>query len=172
MRRCRSRTTRKAAYGCVGLIIVAVGACYLDVSFTSTVANFAFASAAYLAYCFLAICTWSFKWLPLRVLALAVTAIPVAAGYVLGTVGMLGLMFIVGDYANPPIQTTNTAADLECRTTGWGMVATDSGYTVHLYKHWPAFPLIEREVARVVVNETNPGAGPTSASCDDVLAKR
>jgi hypothetical protein len=129
-------------------------------------------SAAYVAYCFVAISAWALRSRPLRILTLVATAIPVVAGYALGMVGALALIFIVGDYAEPPIQTASMADNLECRITGWGMATTDSGYIVHLYKHWPAMPLLEREVARIVVNETNPVDDTASASCDDALAKR
>ena len=88
-----------------------------------------------------------------------------------GNCRVLAVAFVVGDYADPPEKTEHIAANLECEVTGWGMVASGEGYTVHLYRTWPLLPLVEKEIARVSVDETNPAEeGTQSATCNTVLA--
>ncbi|MFG6486381.1 hypothetical protein ACG04R_06845 [Roseateles sp. BYS78W] len=165
----RPAAMRRLSMTCVLLMALVAAAACLDVSFTSVTANTVCWSAAYFSYCFLAISAWRLRRLAVRIPVLMVAALPVAVGYLLGTVGMLGLMFILDDYTRPPMQTTDIAHGLECRVTSWGMAASDSGYTVHIYRHWALIPLLEREVARIVINQSNPQAGLQSASCDDAL---
>lgn len=159
----------RISIACALLIATVVVCCWFGVSLVSTTANAICLAATYVAYCFLAISAWRLRQLILRVLTLLVAALPIAVGYVLASVGMLGLMFIVGDYTRPPLQNTEMTTDLECRVTSWGMAASDTGYTVHLYQHWRALPFLEREVAHIVINETNPLPGLANASCDDAL---
>ena len=64
-----------------------------------------------------------------------------------------------------------TADSLTCRVAMWGMAFTESGYTVSLYKNWPYVPLIQKEVARSVINETEPGSNPSPATCNDIYAE-
>lgn len=168
--RARPALIKRFVFGSALFIVSVMGAARLDVSFMSTPVNVACLAAAYLAYVFLAASFWLVKPLILRVPALVIAAVPVLAGYMMGTVGLLGLAFIIGDYANPPLQTLRIDANLECRVIAWGNATADSGYTVHLYRQAPLIPFVEREVSRVRVNETRPGPGPATASCKDALA--
>lgn len=151
-------------------IVVIIGFAVPSISFISTLANVVCISIAYLAYCFLAASCWNIRLSAIRILALIIAAVPIGAGYVLGTIGFLALAFIVADSTSPPLQTTQMTKDLMCRVTGWGMAASDSGFIVHLYKRWPELPFVEREVSRIVFNETNPASTPVRASCTDALA--
>lgn len=166
----RPALIKRLAIGCAVLIVGVVGSARLDISLMSNAANLVCLSAAYLAYAFLATCLWRVRSLFLRVPALLIAAAPIAGGYVMGTMGFLGLAFILADFANPPLQTVRMAAGLECRIQAWGNAISDTGYTVYLYRQWPLVPFVEREVSKVRVNETNPGTGPTAASCKDALA--
>lgn len=168
--RFRPALIKRLAIGCAFLVVSIAAAASLDISLTSNAANVACLSTAYLAYAFLAASIWRVRSLILRVPALVIAAIPIAGGYVMGTMGVLGLAFILGDYASPPLQAVRMGAGLECRINAWGNVTSDTGYTVHLYRHWPLVPFVEREVSRVTVNETHPGPGPSTASCKDALA--
>lgn len=165
----RPNALSNAVIGSATAIVVVAGFTLLSTSFTSTLANVACISFAYLAYCFLAASCWKIRLLALRIPALIVAAVPIGVGYVLGTVGVLGLAFVVGDYSRPSKPATQMTNVLMCRVTVWGMAASDSGYTVHLYKHWLGLPFVEREVFSIVVNETS-ALGPQSASCPDALA--
>jgi len=96
---------------------------------------------------------------------------PIWIGYFVGIIGFLGLAFIVGESYNPPLHTEKFDAGLICRITPWGAVFSDEGYTVHLYQHWNAVPFLERDVERIVIDESEPQAGLSSASCHDVFVK-
>jgi len=128
---------------------------------------------AYGAYCFLAVSCWQIKFLPLRIPALLGAAIPICAGYFMSTVGLLGLMFIVGDYTRAPESTEQIDMGLECRVTGWGMVASASGYTVHLYKSWSWLPFMERSAVSIPVVQIGyvGDQPPKDASCADAVAE-
>lgn len=169
IRRCWPNAVTRTLIVCSLLLGVVVGFAFLGVSSISTATNTICLAVAYFSYCFLAISTWRLRPRILRIPALVVAALPIAVGYMLGTVGILALMFIVGDYTRPPFQATEMAPDLQCRVTSWGMAASDTGYTVHLYKRWPAMPFLEREIGHIVINETHPLPGLESASCDDAL---
>lgn len=144
----------------------------LGFSFRGATPNVAAFIIAYGAYCFLAFACWQIRFLPLRLLALAVGVLPIIAGYALGTVGMLGLLFIIGDYARPPVRTEQLEGDLQCEVRLWGMAASDSGYTVRLYRVWTKLPFIEQSLARASVNQTDTSKGPPQdVTCADLVTR-
>jgi len=89
---------------CALALVLILGAAALGFSFKDVRPNFAAFLIAYAAYCFLAVSCLRIPSLLLRIPALILAAMPIAIGYVLCTIGSLGLMFIVGDYTNPPKQ--------------------------------------------------------------------
>jgi len=99
-----------------------------------------------------------------------VAYIPAIPSVFLSTVGLLGSVFIVGEYLSSPLAERRLDAGLSCRVMAWGMVLTDEGYTVHLYRSLPWFPL-RLEVATVRVDETDSRGDPTFATCESVAAK-
>ena len=144
----------------------------LGFSFKNTLANFAGFMVGYGAYCFLAASSWKIKQLPLRIVALLGAAIPICVGYLLSTIGLLGLMLVIGDYARAPNKVEQMDSGLVCRVTRLGSAVTDSGYTVSLYRNWDWFPLIERSVISISVNESARSLdAPTDATCADALKK-
>lgn len=152
-------------------VVVIVGLSFLTglQTFSSSV-NFGFCLIAFLAYCFLASAAWTIRPRAVGIaggIAAYLTLIPC---YIIGTIGALGLIFILGDYLSPPIHVERTRSGLFCRVTGWGAAFSDEGYDVHLYRYSPWFPILRREVAKVRVDETDPGNGPTSATCAGVAA--
>jgi hypothetical protein len=156
--------------GSASILILALGSALLKLSFTGTFANFVFVSVAYAAYCFLAASCWRIQPKFLRIISLIATAAPIFLGYLLGTIGWVGLELVVMDYAALPWHVEQMNAALVCRVTGWGSSFTDSGYVVHLYKVWTSVPFLQKHVAQIIVNETGPGLGPVEATCADVLA--
>jgi hypothetical protein len=164
---------RPVAIVCITTIIFIAVAASLGFSFRNVLLNIAFFAIAYGAYCFLANCCWRIRYLPLRIVALLCAAVPICAGYLVGTIGILGLAFIVGDYTRAPYNTEQIEAGLECRVTGWGMVGSASGYTVHLYRSWDWLPLIERSVARIPVVQIgyDGDTPPKDANCADAVAR-
>jgi hypothetical protein len=124
---------------CAAVLVFILGAAALGFSFKDVLSNFAAFMVAYAAYCFLAVSCLRIPSLFLRIPAFILAAIPVAFGYMLCTIGVFGLMFMVGDYTNPPRRIEQLRPDLTCRVTLWGASFTASGYTVHLYKSWAGF---------------------------------
>ena len=153
-------------------IVLGVLACAVaGISFTVQGMNVIAVALAYFSFCYLAVSAGKIGNKLSRFLVTALATITIGIGYVLGTVGFLALMFMVGDYTNPPLRTLHVADNLHCEETGWGMAASDSGYTVHLYKQWPMLPFLEKELSQSVVNETNLKEGDKVATCESVAAE-
>lgn len=150
-------------------LLVFLGCTVLSVSFTNVLANLLCFVIAYLMFCYLVASCWNISIMLLRVLTMLILAVPIGIAYMLGTVGVLGLMFIVGDYTVSPIHTEKQGQNLICTITAWGMAASDSGYTVRLYQNWNVIPFLQRELIAIVVNESAPGTMPSGASCRDVF---
>lgn len=104
--------------------------------------------AAYAAYCAAAAAaTLRLRPSRLRVLLGAVLAVPVALGLVLGTIGVLGLAFVVGDLE--PRSDRALDRGLSYRTYGFGNATTASGGTVvQVYTHPRSAPFLERSLFR------------------------
>jgi hypothetical protein len=132
--------------------------------------NLLFCVTAFLAYWVLAGAVGTVRPRIVGYLLGMTAYIPAIPSVLLGTVGMLGSALILSDYLSPPLAERRLDAGLSCRVMAWGMVLTDEGYTVHLYRSLPWFPL-HLEVATVRVDETGPRGGPTSATCEGVAAE-
>lgn len=158
--------------GIIGITLVAiVGLAFCGGFQTfSPVVNFGFCLTAFLAYCFLASAMWTLRPRALGVATGVIAYATLIPCYILGTVGALALIFILGDYLSPPIHVELTRPGLFCRITGWGAAFSDEGYDVHIYRYPPWFPVVRREIAKVRVDETDPGDGPSSATCAGVAA--
>jgi hypothetical protein len=139
------------------LVILAVA---LGVRFISLTANIATLAISYAAYVVLVLSLSSRIRSPIAGrLVLAVTLIPVAFGYFLGTIGALGLLFSVGEFEGPT-SATRLAPGLVCvRTEGGG---PSGGYTLRVHREWSLAPFLHREVRTLGFD--NEGEGP--ASCD------
>ena len=105
-------------------------------------------AAGYLAYCTAAMAAvLRVRGRGERVLAGTVAGLPVVAGYLLGTLGVLGLAFVVGDYE--PRSARALAPGLSCRTYGFGNATTAAGGTVvEVFAHPRWAPFLERSLFR------------------------
>jgi hypothetical protein len=141
-------------------------------SFVVPWVNLACFVAAYFAYCFLAMVCLRIQARLVRIPSFLVAIVPIGVGYLLSTIGILGLMFIVGDYTRLPDRVEQMATGLDCRVTGWGAVGTASGYVVGLYQSWSGIPFLERRVSsRSVTQVGYLGPEPEGASCSGVWAE-
>lgn len=131
-------------------------ASFSGVRFVSLTANLWALGAAYFAYCLL---VFGIGRLPLSAIlrntAVSIGVLPIAFGYFLGTVGLLGVMFIVGAYSSPSTE-TRLARNLVCtRTEGGG---PSGGYELHIHREWPLAPVLHRQVK--VIAAKNDYYGP------------
>jgi len=158
--------------GSVLILLLLWGIGLAGVSFTEPVFNGVSFVAGYFAYCLLASACWLIPSIVVRILALVIAAIPIVFGYILSTVGVLGLMFIVADYTRPPDSVEQMAPGLTCRVTGWGAVGASSGYAVNLYQTWSAVPFLERRVhGHSVIQDGYSGTRPADVSCSSIWAE-
>lgn len=156
--------------GSASIVLGVLAGAVAGISFTVQGVNVVAVALSYFSFCYLAVSAWRIRNKLSRFVVIALATITIGIGYVLGTVGFLALLFIVGDYTNPPVQTLDVTGKLRCKVTVWGMAASDSGYTVHLYKRWGMLPFLEKEVSKAVVNETHPVDGEKVASCQSLAA--
>ena len=165
------RLLRRLCIASAALLLALLGSLLVGVETISIPVNITLCLAGYLAWCILAAACWR---LSPRSLGTALTVFaytPVALGYLSIWPMSLGLVFAIGDYVAPPLHTERPAPGLACRVTGWGMAASDDGYTVHLYRLSPVLPVLRWEVAARIVNETHPERGAAkSARCAGVAA--
>ena len=131
--------------------------------------NFLFCLGALLAYWILAASTWAIRAPWLRISLGTIAWLPFLPSLFIGTIGALGLAFALGDHVSPPQSTARLDWRTTCEISGWGYAFSDTGYTVRLYRAPVWFPL-RHELAAVSVNETDPGNGPASASCQSVYS--
>jgi len=143
----------------------------LRFGFTQAIANFVFWCLAYFCYCYFAVSRWQIKTKWVRFSVLALMSVPIAFGYLMGTIGILGLGWILMDKTASPMNVEQIEPGLVCEKTGWGAAATDSGYNLHLYRRWSALPFVRREVEMILVNETalSQDIEPPKATCHDLL---
>ena len=149
----------------IAILCFAIGSSVSRLSFTNVWVNVVLAAICYLAYCFLAASCWQISRNAVRYIVGIVTTLPIGVGYLLGTIGALGLGWIVSDYASPPHHVEQMAPGLICEITEWGTVFS-GGYKVHLYQRWSAFPFLEREVVILTVDQNASNADKT---CSDAL---
>lgn len=130
------------------LVALPVLACWLGIGFRDGAANLVVLCATYLAYAVLAFAAPRAADLPAfrrRPTALAVMLFaaftPMAAGYFLGTVGALGVAFLVGDAAAPPLARVIRADGLVCEVRRESGGPSADGYHHALYREWPPLPL-------------------------------
>jgi hypothetical protein len=169
-RRLWPRVQLPAAVVAIAILFFSYGIAQLGLSFTSALVDVACVAAVYFTYCLVAASCLQIPFIFFRYSALVVSSLPICVGYVLGTVGVLGLGWIVADYTRPPQHTEKMRPDLICEVTSWGSVASRSGYTVHLFKIWAALPFAEREVVRFkIVQAGYIGEPPTDKTCADAL---
>jgi len=160
----------RVVLGCgLCLLVLAIG--YLTgVRIFPRLLEIVLCALAYLVFCFVLTSSLTIRKLLLRIPAVILALVPVICGYALTvTPLMVPLVFVVGDWAQAPERIEKFGGSLECRVTRWGAAFTDEGYTVHLFKIARFAPIFERELVTIVVDETEEGNGPASATCADAM---
>jgi len=131
-------------------LVVAAG--LAGIRFVPVLANIWTLAAAYLAYAFLVFSIGRLPWPRMaRGTALVVGALPIAHGYFMGTVGLLALMFVAGEYVEPPEQTLRLNHNVTCIVTDGG--GLDSVYNLRLHHEWPLAPLLRRQIDVISLGE-------------------
>ncbi len=139
-------------------------------SFVDQVTNVYWLLFCYALYCFIAISCLLIKAELLRTAMLLITVLPICVGYLLATIGLLVLMFMIGDQVDEPQRIEQMSGGFICRVWEWGMVFTGPhfDYSVHLYKTWDALPLIQQMVASEFIDV---GTKQPDMSCSDLFAQ-
>jgi hypothetical protein len=154
------------------VLLLYFGVACSGLSFVAVQVNLIFFVVAYFAYSFLAVMCLRIPTKAVRILTFVIAIIPIGFGFILSTIGVLGLAFIVGDYTSPPERVEQMAMGLTCRVRGWGSAGSASGYAVELYQSWNEIPFVERKVlGNSVVQDGYSGPPPKDVSCGDLFAK-
>jgi hypothetical protein len=151
----------------IAILCSAIGLSVSRLSFPSFLVNVVLAAICYFAYCFLAASCWQISRNAVRYIVGIVTALPIGAGYLVGTIGAIPLGWIVSNYASPPYHVEQMAPGLTCEITRWAAIL-HGGDKVHLYRRWFAFPFLEREVVILIVDDAD-YAGKNLLGCAERL---
>jgi hypothetical protein len=165
-----SKSFNRLCWISASFITFVFGAAAIGLQTSSSLANMLFWVAAYLAYAILAAALWKLKPKALRISLGILTQLVFVPGYILGTIGLFGLMLILADYLSPEQQIRKMRPGLDCQQVGWGNAMSDSGYHVNLYRYWEPLPILRLKIASATVNEANQAAGQTRATCESVAA--
>jgi hypothetical protein len=154
----------------VAYIAIILFATVIGLRFTAVLANIASVALIWPAWCFCCACgCWAKQPLP-RAPSWFVAVPSVGLGYLLGTVGYLGMLFIVGDIVSPPIPTQSfETPELACETTLWGGPGAGSGHSIVLYRKWTAVPWLRFRLTEATVDDT---AAVQGVSCADLAAPK
>lgn len=122
------------------------------IRFVPVLANIWILAMAYAAYAFLVFSIGRLPWPAMaRYSALVVAALPIAHGYFMGSIGLLALMFVAGEYVDPPRQTLRLSQNTTCVLTEGG--GLDTAYTLRLHHEWPLTPWLHRQTDAALVGE-------------------
>jgi hypothetical protein len=151
------------------LVIILIAA-VIGLRFRAVSANIAGVALTWPAWCMCCAHGCRARQRSVRVLSWLVAVPSIGLGYLLGTVGCLGVAFIVGDIIAAPtnIQYFETP-ELACVTTEWGGAGTHEGSTNVLYRRWTAVPWLRLRVAESVDDWTG---GEQGMSCADLAASK
>jgi hypothetical protein len=164
----KSGGLRRLVWISSGCLVFVVAADYLGLRTSFALANLIFWVAAFLSICAVSGAIWTIERKPIRIALGILSHLIFVPGYILGTIGILGLMFIMADYLEPPQRISTLQPGLSCEVMGWGNATSQSGYDVSLYRYLPFLPLIRLKVASITVNQSNTRSGRTSADCESV----
>lgn len=129
-----------------------VAAAMAGIRFVPVLANIWMLATAYAAYAFLVFSIGRLPWPAMaRYSALVVASLPIAHGYFMGSVGLLALMFVAGEYVDPPRQTFRLSQNTTCVLTEGG--GLDTAYTLRLHHEWPQAPWLHRQIDTAMVGE-------------------
>ena len=131
-------------------------------------ANWLAVAAGWTAWCVLVGLLYAIRPRSVGIGVGALASLSVLPGLLLGTIGILGLMFIVGDYARPPLASRTLSPGIDCIVTGWGSAFSDDGHDIDIYRYWRWLPAIRRRVRHVAVDETRPDPATRFATCASV----
>lgn len=124
---------RKLLAGSAGLLVTIAALWFAGVSMRWAEADIFVLVTASVAYSSVFLLAFRIRPIALRMVAVTVLGSPIVLGYVAGTVGILGVLFISGDLGASV--ELNTKAGLVCRAEPFGNATTDvNGYIVHLVR--------------------------------------
>ena len=110
-----------------------LGCLLFDIQFGSVEVNAVVLAALYFSFFFIVGCISKSKLWYLKTPALVSGATIAGVGYLLGTVGLLALVFFVGD--SIPVHSAMAGPNLRCSVTLYGNATTSSGgYVVQLQR--------------------------------------
>lgn len=137
---------RKVFFTLASYVSFVIFVTVLGLSIRSYKANLVLHGFTYLCFCVLALSAFRLKPRVLGVSLGILGSLPLMVGLLLGTVGILGIAFIIGD--SIPIY-AGSNKDTTCYVNSFGNATTkDGGYDVTIKKQLPVITFIERTIQR------------------------
>lgn len=124
---------RSVAFAGGAFLAAVLGFVLAGVSTRGTVPDLVVLLTSYLVLCCLFILSFRLKPVWFRIVSATVLGAPLVVGYLISTVGVLALVFILGDLL--PEHTQEMPSGLLCRVTSFGNATTSvNGYFAHLVR--------------------------------------
>lgn len=159
---------RVLSWACL-IIFCAILCCMiLGLSLTKNYDNFLCFDVGFISYCFWAASCVRIRSVYRRVVALILASLPIFFGYLLGTVGILGLAFEIDDDTETPDSVQLMGPGLTCVTSEWGILG-NAGKRYDLYKQWDSIPFIQRDVEHGSSSDDDPNDKEFPITCDGLV---
>ena len=159
---------RRGVWISISLLAGLLGAWALGLGFDHRGLNVMSWGGGYAALCGLLACWRSRQSRVIQIIGTGVLMLAVLAGYTASTVGLLALIFVLGDLVRAPRHSQTFESGLVCRTTVWGASFSDSGDLFTLVRPLPGLPGVHRVVFTAMTNAYD--EAPAISSC--VAAER
>ncbi|MBE7178254.1 MAG: hypothetical protein INR69_17765 [Mucilaginibacter polytrichastri] len=147
-------TNNRVLLGLISAVIILSVLYYFDITFRGDAADYIFPVLLYFSYGFLIYHTLLIKNSFLRIISFLICFIPFLLGYLIATIGVLGLMLGSGEYDTS--QKSKLAYGLESRIYGYGnATSSESGEKFEVYRYIPWLPVFEKKVFSKKINWLN-----------------
>ena len=118
---------------------------YYDITFKGDFLDFLLPIFAYMTYCYSVFHILKVRNKFVKVFACFIASLPIAVGYLVATLGLLGLMMISLDFESH--RTVDLGDNSYFREYGYGNATTDDGgLKIDVYKFLPWFPIFEKKI--------------------------
>jgi hypothetical protein len=163
----RPKAMRRTIIVATLILVLAYTFAHFGFVLTNVFANVALVAIVYLAWCYLAACSWKIPRKILRFPIAIASHAPIVCGYFAGIIGV-GIPFaIADDIARPPIRIESPSSNVSCELSRSGFAANSSSSMI-LYQHWQFAPFIRRKLARDVAYNLD---DEEAMSCTEMLSQ-
>jgi len=118
---------------------------YFDITFKGDIFDFLLPISLYITYCYLVFSLFQVQNKLVRITTCFIASLPIMVGYLVATVGLLGLIMISTDFESH--RTVTLSKNTYFREYVYGNVTTeDGGMKIDVYEYLTWFPIFEKKI--------------------------